>query len=81
MAAKPARGSITGDALGKVQSSKKKERQGDTTGWLGSQHGVDNMGPKGSQQGADGLQRGTLIRYVGPMWTVKATPMVGNVEP
>ena len=44
-AAKPERGSIKGDPWGQVQSSKKKMGQTETAGGLGSQSGVDNMGP------------------------------------
>ena len=40
-AAKPERGSITGDFWGQVQSSNKKGGQTDTAGALGSQSGFE----------------------------------------
>ena len=80
-AAKPERGRLRGDPWGQVQSSKKIRGQTGTSCGLESQRGVDNMNLKGSQQEGDGLQRGTLIRYVVPMRAVNVTPVVGNVEP
>ena len=44
-AAKPERGSITGDLSGQVQSRNKKGSQTETAGGMESQRGVDNMGP------------------------------------
>ena len=57
-------GSTTGDPWGQVQSSKKKRGQAGTAGWLGSQSGVDNMGPSGRSTGSrwsttcSGLKKG-----------------------
>ena len=38
-------GSTTGDPWGQEQSRKKKRGQAGTAGGLGSQRGIDNMGP------------------------------------
>ena len=63
-------GSTRGDPWGQVQSSKKKRVQAGTAGGLGSQSGVDGMGPQGLSTGSrwsTTCNLNTVIRYVGPM--------------
>ena len=62
-------GSTTGDRWGQVQSSKKKRGQAVTAGGLGSQSGVDGMGPQGLSAGSrwsTTCNLNTVTRYVGP---------------
>lgn len=53
-------GSTTGDPWGQVQSSKKKRGQAGTAGGLGSQSGVDGMGP---QELSAGSRWSTTCKY------------------
>ena len=77
-------GSTTGDPWGQVQSSKKKGVQAVTAGGLGSQSGVDGMGPQAFSKGSrwsTTCNLNTVIRDMGPMLAINMMPVVGNVEP
>ena len=76
--------STAGDPWGQVQSSKKTRGQAGTDGGLGSQSGVDGMGPQGLSTGSrwsTTCNLNTVIRDVGPMRAINMMPVVGNVEP
>ena len=89
-AAKPERGRLRGTLEGRYNQARRKEVQTGTVGGLGSQSGVDGMGPKyrntlrgtysGDQYDASGRQRGTLILSMGPTRAVNGAPKVDNVR-
>ena len=62
------------------QARRKGVKRERPVGWRASA-GSTIWDLKGSQQEVDGLQRGSLIRYVVPMRAVNGTPVVGNMEP
>ena len=83
-AAKPVRGRLRGTLGGRYNQTRRKEVQAGTAGGLGSQSGVDGMGPQGLSTGSrwsTTCDLNTVILYVGPMRAINMPPVVGNVEP
>ena len=83
-AAKPERGRLRGTLGGRYNQARRKEVQAGAAGGLGSQSGVDGMGPQGLSTGSrwsTTCNLHTVIRYVGPMRAINMMPVVGNVEP
>ena len=77
-------GSTTGDPWGRYNQARRKEVQTGTVGGLGSQSGVDGMGPQELSAGSrwsTTCNLNTVIRYVGPIRAINMMPVVGNVEP
>ena len=83
-AAKPERGRLRGTLEGRYNQARRKEVHTGTVGGLGSQSGVDGMGPQELSAGSrwsTTCNLNTVIRYVGPMRAINMTLVVGNVEP
>ena len=83
-AAKPQRGQLRGTLEVRYNQARRKEVQTGTVGGLGSQSGVDGMGPQELSAGSrwsTTCNLNTVIRYVGPMRAINMTLVVGNVEP
>ena len=83
-AAKPERGRLRGTLEGRYNQARRKEVHTGTVGGLGSQSGVDGMGPQELSVGSrwsTTCNLNTVIRYVGPIRAINMMPVVGNVEP
>ena len=73
-------GRLRGTLRGRYSQAKRKGvKRKRPMGW-GASAGSIIWDLKGSQQEADGLQRGTLIRYVRRMRAVNVTPMVTSTR-
>ena len=80
----PQRGRLRGTLEGRYNQARRKEVHTGTVGGLGSQSGVDGMGPQELSAGSrwsTTCNLNTVIRYVGPMRAINMTLVVGNVEP
>ena len=70
-----------GDPWRQVQASKKKKGLAGTAGGLGSQSGVDDVGPQGLSIGSrwsTSCNLNTVLHYVGPMPVINTMPVVAN---
>ena len=83
-AAKPERGRLRGTLGGRYNQTRRKEVQAGTDGGLGSQSGVDGMGPQELSAGSrwsTTCNLNTVIHYVGPMRAINMTPILSMGPP